>query len=221
MSLFSGGTVGRLTAVAGFLLALSVPCLAQSQNLSDGVIRDSGQLVQSLRSGGYNIVVRHGATFSNQADTNPFNFEDVANQRNLNDKGKDLAKAFGDAIRGIAVPVGEVYTSKFNRAYETAVLAGFEDIKRTVDLTEGGLVVTPDENNRRAEALRGMLTRAPEKGKNNVMITHKPNIVDALGKDWFDVKEGEASIFKPEGGKYRLVARVQMDDWSKLAISVH
>jgi phosphohistidine phosphatase SixA len=221
MSLFSGGTVGRLTAVAGFLVALSVPCLAQSQNLSDGMIRDSGQLVQSLRSGGYNIVVRHGATFSNQADTNPFNFEDVANQRNLDDKGKDLAKAFGDAIRGIAVPVGEVYTSKFNRAYETAVLAGFEDIKRTVDLTEGGLVVTPDENNRRAEALRGMLTRAPEKGKNNVMITHKPNIIDALGKDWFDVKEGEASIFKPEGGKYRLVARVQMDDWPKLAISVH
>jgi hypothetical protein len=106
------------------LVALSVPCLAQSQNLSDGMIRDSGQLVQSLRSGGYNIVVRHGATFSNQADTNPFNFEDVANQRNLDDKGKDLAKAFGDAIRGIAVPVGEVYTSKFNRAYETAVLAG-------------------------------------------------------------------------------------------------
>jgi phosphohistidine phosphatase SixA len=221
MSLFSGGTAGRLTVVAGFLLALSMPCLAQSQNRSDGTIRGSGQLVQSLRSGGYNIVVRHGATFSNQADTNPFNFEDVANQRNLNDKGKDLAKAFGDAIRGIAVPVGEVYTSKFNRAYETAVLAGFEDIKRTVDLTEGGLVVTPDENNRRAEALRGMLTRAPEKGKNNVMITHKPNIIDALGKDWFDVKEGEASIFKPEGGKYRLVARVQMDDWPKLAINVH
>jgi len=221
MSLFSGWAVGRLTAVAGFVLALSAPCLAQSQNLQDGMIRDSGQLVQLLRSGGYNIVVRHGATFSNQADTNPFNFDDVANQRNLNDKGKELAKAFGDAIRRIAVPVGEVYTSKFNRAYETAVLAGFEDIKRTVDLTEGGLVVTPDENNRRAEAFRRMLTRAPEKGKNNVMITHKPNIIDALGKDWFDVKEGEASIFKPEGAKYRLLARVQMDDWPKLAISVN
>jgi len=37
-----------------------------------------------------------------------------------------------------------------------------------------------------------------------------------LGKDWFDVKEGEASIFKPAGGKYQLVARVQMADWPKL-----
>jgi hypothetical protein len=32
--------------------------------------------------------------------------------------------------------------------------------------------------------------------------------VDALGKDWFDVKEGEASIFRPEGSKYQLIARV-------------
>src|SRR6516164_9612302 len=52
-------------------------------------------------------------------------------------------------------------------------------------------------------------------GQNTFLITHKPNIIDALGKDWFDVKEGEASIFKPEDGKYRLVARVQMEDWPK------
>jgi hypothetical protein len=119
------------------------------------------------------------------------------------------------------VPVGEVYTSKFNRAYETAVRAGFEGIEQTVDLTEGGLVVTPDENIRRAVAFRRMLANVPGKGKNNFLITHKPNIIDALGKDWFDVKEGEASIFKPEGGKYRLVARVQMEDWPQLAVTAN
>src|SRR5262249_45453228 len=219
MSLFSRRAAGCLAAITGFVLAMSAPSLAQSPNLQDGVIRDPQQLVQSLRAGGYNIVVRHGATFSNQADTDPFNFEDIARQRNLNDKGKQLAKAFGDAIRRAELPVGEVYTSKFNRAYETAVLAGFDDIETTVDLTEGGLVVSPDENNRRAEAFRKMLAQAPDPGKNNVLITHKPNIIDALGKDWFDVKEGEASIFKPEGGQYRLVARVQMEDWPKLALT--
>ena len=61
-----------------------------------------------------------------------------------------------------------------------------------------------------------MLAQVPEKGKNTFLITHKPNIIDALGKDWFDVKEGEASIFKPENSRYRLVARVQMEDWPKL-----
>jgi broad specificity phosphatase PhoE len=215
-----------LAAVAGVALAMSAPwlsspVLAQPRSQQEGMVRDTKQLVQSLRAGGYNIVVRHGATFTDQADTDPSDFGNIAKQRNLNDKGKELAKAFGDAIRRAGVPVGEVYTSKFNRAYETAVRAGFADIEQTIDLTEGGLVVTPDENNRRAEAFRKMLTQAPDKGKNNILITHKPNIVDALGKDWFDVKEGEASIFKPEGGKYRLVARVQMEDWPKLAVSAN
>ena len=214
MILISRRAAGGL--VAGLILAMATPSLAQSPAHQDGVIRDSQQLIRSLRAGGYNIVVRHGATFTNQADTNPFNLEDVAKQRNLNDRGKELAKSFGDAIRRAGLPVGEVYTSKFNRAYETAVLAGFEGIERTIDLTEGGLVVTPDENSRRAEAFRKMLAQVPDKGKNNFFITHKPNIVDALGRDWFDVKEGEASIFKPKGGKYELVARIQMDDWPKL-----
>jgi phosphohistidine phosphatase SixA len=220
MTLVSRRAAGSMAAIAGFVLAVSAPCLAQSQDHQDRALRDTRQLVQALRGGGYNIVVRHGATFSNQADTDPFNFDDIAKQRNLNDKGKELAQAFGDAVRRLGVPVGKVYTSKFNRAYETGVLAGFNDIERTVDLTEGGLVVTPDENNRRAEAFRKMLARPPATGANNVLITHKPNIVDALGKDWFDVKEGEASIFKPEGGKYTLVARVQMADWPKLAAAV-
>ena len=113
--------------------------------------------------------------------------------------------------------IDEVYTSEFNRAYETAVLAGFKGIEKSADLSEGGLVVTPDENNRRAKALRDMLSKAPDKGKNNILITHKPNIIDALGKDWFDVKEGEASIFEPAAGNYKLIARVLIEDWSKIA----
>ena len=104
MTLFSRRAAGGLAAVAGFVLAMSAPSLAQSQNHQDAMIQDTQQLVQSLRAGGYNIVVRHGATFSNQADTDPFNFDDVAKQRNLNDKGKALAKALGDAIRWVGVP---------------------------------------------------------------------------------------------------------------------
>src|SRR6266481_6307639 len=174
------------------------------------------EIAQALRPGGLVIVVRHGATFPDQADTDPLNFDNIAAQRNLNDKGKLLAQQFGDALRQASVRVGKVYTSKYNRAYETAVLAGFKDIEKTTDLTEGGLVVSPNENNRRAEAFRRMLATAPKAGTNTFLITHKPNIIDALCKDWFDVKEGEASIFKPEDGKYRLVARVQMEDWPKL-----
>jgi broad specificity phosphatase PhoE len=180
---------------------------------------DDKDLAQALRAGGLVIVVRHGATFPDQADTDPLNFDNIAAQRNLNDKGKALAKTFGDALRQARVPVGKVYTSKFNRAYETAVIAGFTNIEKTADLTEGGLVVSPNENNRRVEAFRKLLGTAPQPGTNTILITHKPNIVDGLGKDWFDVKEGEASLFRPDNGSYKLLARVQMDEWPRIAIA--
>jgi phosphohistidine phosphatase SixA len=178
---------------------------------------DDRDVAQALHAGGLVVVVRHGATFADQADAAPINFDNITTQRNLNDKGKALAKAFGDALHQAGVPIGKVYTSKFNRAYETAVLAGFKDIEKITDLTEGGLIVSPNENNRRAEAFRKMLTVAPADHTNTIIITHQPNIVAALGKDWFDVKEGEASIFRPVDGSYKLVARVQMDEWPRIA----
>lgn len=200
-----------MLAAAACLLAI-LPAGSRAQAPGD-----DRALATALRAGGLVILVRHGATFADQADTDPFNFENISAQRNLNDSGKALARTFGEALRQAGVPVGKVYTSKFNRAYETATIAGFTDIEKTADLTEGGLVVSPNENNRRAEALRKLLATSPKAGTNTVVITHKPNILDALGKDWFDVKEGEASIFRPENGRYVLVARLQMADWPRIA----
>jgi len=193
------------------LLAAPMPKASAQASLQDA------DIAKALRAGDLVMVVRHGATFPDQADTDPTNFDNIAAQRNLNDKGKALAKAFGDAIRQAGVPVGKVYTSKFNRAYETAVIAGFKDIEKTTDLTEGGLIVSPNENNRRADVFRKMIATPPKAHTVTILITHQPNIVAALGKDWFDTKEGEASIFRPADGSYKLVARVQMDEWPRIA----
>jgi len=123
----------------------------------------------------------------------------------------------GEAVRKLKIPVAQVQTSMFQRAVETAMLMGFGNVTASVDITEGGLVVTPIENNRRAQALRALAATTPPAGNNVVIVTHKPNIMDAFGKDWFDVREGEASVFKPEAGGYKLVARVRAEEWSKLA----
>jgi phosphohistidine phosphatase SixA len=193
------------------LLAAPTPKALAQASLQDA------EIAKALRAGDLVMVVRHGATFPDQADTDPLNFDNIAAQRNLNDKGKALAKAFGDALRQAGVPVGKVYTSKYNRAYETAVIAGFKDIEKTTDLTEGGLIVSPNENNRRAEAFRRMIATPPQPHTVTILITHQPNIIAALGKDWFDVKEGEASIFRPSIGSYKLLTRVQMDQWPRIA----
>jgi len=196
--------------VAAALLLIAVSAPAQTPDIKT--------LAAQLKQGGYVIVFRHGATNRDQADTDPFNFDNVAKQRLLSEKGKEVALQVGAAYRKLGIPLGEVYTSKFNRAVETGKLVSGRDVVATLDLTEGGLVVTPIENDRRAEALRKMAATRPAAGKNTLIVTHKPNILDAFGKDWFEVREGEASVFHPDGfNKLIPVARVQAADWIKVA----
>jgi phosphohistidine phosphatase SixA len=201
----------RIALAAGLFAALA---LVSGPACSQPAPSD---LVAALRAGGCVIVFRHGATFTDQADTDPLHPENVAQQRQLNDKGRAEAKAIGEALRKLQIPVGQVVTSVFNRAVETGKLIGSGDVVATLDVTEGGLVVSPNENNRRAQALRKLAATVPPAGTNVVIVTHKPNILDAFGKDWFEVREGEASVFKPDGSGYKLIARLQADQWTKLA----
>ena len=179
---------------------------------------DLKALTSAMKQGGYVVVFRHGATNRDQADTDPLNHDNIARQRVLSTSGIDVAKQVGAAFKKLGIQFGYVYTSKFNRAVETGKLMSGGEVSSTLDITEGGLVVTPIENDRRAEALRKLAGVVPAAGKNTLIVTHKPNILDAFGKDWFEVKEGEASVFKPDGsGKAVLVARVQAVDWIKAA----
>jgi len=190
-------------------------CLVSA--IGHGAQAQAPEWIAGARQGGYVIVFRHGATHQDQADTDPLNPANVAQQRQLNDQGRALARAIGEAMHKLKIPVGQVQTSVFNRAVETGTLLGYSASVPSLDFAEGGLVVTPIENNRRAQALRKVAATVPPAGTNIVVVTHKPNILDAFGKDWFDVREGEASVFKPDGSGYKLVARVQADEWSKLA----
>ncbi len=173
-----------------------------------------GAVLKLLGAGGYVIVFRHGATHADQADTDPLNLDDVAKQRQLNDTGRADAKAVGEAFKAAGIPIGKSYSSRFQRAVETARLIGGKEPQTTLDITEGGLVVSPNENNRRTQALRALVATPPDPGTNTLVVTHKPNILDAFGKDWFEIKEGEASIFKPASGKYVMVVRVQIAQWA-------
>lgn len=194
-----------LLALTTGALITALPALAQPE------------WVTALHGGGYVIVMRHGATHQDQADTDPLNLANVAQQRQLNDAGRAKAREIGAAMKKLGIPVGQVVSSQYFRAIETARLLGFGEPQPTADVSEGGQVVTPIENNRRTAALRKLAATAVP-GTNVMVVSHKPNIMDAFGKDWFDIREAEISIFKPDGaGSYRPVARVQADEWAKLA----
>lgn len=200
----------------GFLLLAMLVVTVGEPALPQSALADS-ELARMLRAGGLVIVVRHGATNEDEADTDPLNPDNVAKQRRLSPKGEAAAKALGNALKQIGMRTSTVITSQFDRAYQTAKIAGLDQAQKSADVTEGGLVVSPNENKRRALALRKLASTMPPSGTNVVIITHKPNIIDAFGKDWFEVKEGETTLFKPDGSSFAVVARFQIDEWPRIA----
>ncbi|HET7021918.1 MAG TPA: histidine phosphatase family protein [Xanthobacteraceae bacterium] len=195
------------------VLAAALSLLAASEQSAPA----QADWINALRQGGYVIVFRHAATHEDQADTDPLNPSNVAAQRQLTDAGRAKAKEIGEAFRKLRIPVGQVQTSVFNRAVENGKLMNLGEVTPSLDVTDGGLVVTPNENYRRAQALRKLAGTVPPAGTNTVVVTHKPNILDAFGKDFFDVREVEALVFQPSGDGYKFIVRVPADEWSKLA----
>lgn len=203
----------RLLAACLTLLFVGFGASARAQSLGPE------ELLPELRKGGYVLFVRHLYTNEDQADLDPWHPENIKAQRQLTQEGREAARALGAALRALHVPVEKVLTSKFWRAIETGKLLGVAEVGSSLDLTEGGLVVSPKENKRRASALKKLLGTPPATGKNVIIVSHRPNLVDAAGKELGDVGEGEVVVFQPQpDGSFKLVARVSPPErWTKWA----
>ncbi|WFU20526.1 histidine phosphatase family protein [Bradyrhizobium sp. CB3481] len=185
---------------------------------------DLNGLIASLKGGGYVIVFRHGATDDSQKDVYPFKFDDMSAQRQLNDKGRAMARELGAALAKLGVPIGEVYTSRLNRAVETGRLIGGKDVSPVDELTDSGAgsassMANPDGKNVKVgRAVRELVSAPPRAGANTLAVTHKTNVTDAFGKEFADIREGEALVYKTSAsGQAAFVARVQASEWIALA----
>jgi phosphohistidine phosphatase SixA len=198
-----------LAYVLGALLTLGAVVTAHADAPA------KADVVPALQKGGYVLFIRHPKTNQDQADTDPLHIDNVKAQRQLTDEGRKQAKELGDAFRALKIPVATVLSSKFWRAQEAAKLLELGKVETSLELAEGGLVVSPNENQRRAQALRKLLGSAPPEGKNVIIVSHKPNLQDAAGKDLGDVAEAEVVVFQPLGdSKSKVIARVPAPVWT-------
>lgn len=197
----------RLVVLAYLVLASS----ATAQPLT-------GQaLVQALQMGGLVVIMRHGpspAQLPKAATAEPGN---TGLERQLSPEGQAAARAMGQALQTLKVPVGEVLVSPKFRAMQTARLAGLPEPKATAELDESiqpmGAPLTAQANWTKAR-----LALPPKAGTDVFLVSHSPNVAVAVGLPSAEVAEGEAFVFRPDGkGGTDLIGRIKLGDWPALA----
>jgi broad specificity phosphatase PhoE len=191
---------------------------------SQAAAAENSALIASLKQGGYVLVFRHTATDDSQKDAYPFKFADMSAQRQLSDKGRDAARQIGAAMAQLAIPIGDVYTSRLNRAIETGKLLTGREATPVDALTDSsnasasGMANPAAANVRAGQAVRQLVDAPPKPGTDTVLVTHKTNIADAFGKEAADVGEGEAFVYKANGsGPTTFVGRIKAADWTATA----
>lgn len=169
-------------------------------------------VLADLRKGGFVIYFRHGPTdVSSGASDEKADIARCETQRNLSAAGREQATATGQAFRTLKIPVGTVLSSPFCRCKDTAKLAFG---RHTVDNDlYFAINVGVEERAKLADNLRRLLTTAPAKGTNTIIVSHTANLREAAGI--WPKPEGVAYVFRPlPGNRFEAIAMVLPDDWA-------
>jgi phosphohistidine phosphatase SixA len=198
------------TSAMGAAIAIAVAGGGLAQALT------GSELVNALRQGGYVFVMRHANSPPTRADTSTAAPGNTRLERQLNENGHKTAKAMGDALRALQIPIGEVLSSPTFRTRETAVDLAVGPVKTFLELGDGspGYEVTSFKDG--TAFLRAQAAAVPPPGTNRLIITHIPNIEYAFANA-SDVAEGEALVFRADGKLGQQVARIKIEEWPRLA----
>ena len=176
----------RAGVVAACALALSL--LAPP-----GLAADDSKGWTALLEGGHVALIRHGhAPPGYGGDPPGFKIDDCKTQRNLDELGRQQARALGDAFRSRGVRVERVLSSPWCRCLETARLMAVGSVESTWALV-------PDT----APFARVRLTELKElvstwRGSGTlVLVTHAFTVRALLG---FLPLQGETAVLKPRSG---------------------
>ena len=161
-----------------------------------------------LRAGGYVLYMRHASTDFGQNDAQMTSYEDCAHQRNLTDKGRAEARAVGEQVRRLHIPVGQVLASPFCRTMETARLA-FGRAERMLEARGG-----PANDAQRYAGLRKLMSMPVEKGGNRVIVSHGNPFQALAGPPY--LAEGEIAVLAPSGSGFAVVRRIGVEDWQAI-----
>ncbi len=192
-------------------LALLAPAAALAQSATTPAL-GGAELLAALRAGGHVLYFRHADTDHSQTDERMTSVADCATQRNLSERGREHARALGEAIRALGIPIGTVLASPLCRTVETATLA-FGAARKAPAAREGGPL--PPGSPGRFPALRVLLSTPVAPGANTVVVGHGYPYYTLVGGQY--LSEGEADVLRPRGADFAVLARVGLAQWRALA----
>lgn len=192
-------------------LALLAPAAALAQSATTPAL-GGAELLAALRAGGHILYFRHADTDHSQNDERMTSAEDCTTQRNLSERGREHARALGEAIRALGIPIGTVLATPLCRTVETAMLA-FGAAQKAPAVREGGPL--PPGSPGRFPALRVLLSTPVAPGANTVVVGHGYPYYTLVGGQY--LSEGEADVLRPRGTDFAVLARVGLAQWRALA----
>ena len=182
---------------------------AERSSYPDAQARLQGaELVRALREGGLVIYFRHTATDFSKNDQAMAGFDDCAHQRPLNEQGRSDARAIGERITALKLPIGVVKASPMCRTMEHA------------RLMLGSAAPTPTSTMRELTApgeylgLKRLLSERVPRGINRWMVGHGTPFRSVAGPP--HLTEGEAVVLRPTGDGWVVLARITVADWGSL-----
>ena len=213
--------MGDLTSLwvarrCGFLLLVPLLLVAPS---AFGESLSGHDLLAALRTGGYVILMRHASSPRTPPEPARANADNLQHERQLDEAGRSSAHAMGEALRRLQIPIGLVLSSPAYRALETVRLAQLGPVRTFVQLGDAGQSMQADTSGARAVWLKAQVGQAPVSGRNTIIVTHLPNIMEAYPQGTAELADGEALILHPDGrGGASIVARVKIDEWAHLQV---
>jgi len=212
--------VNGLSAVAATLLAVLLLAVT-SAGAKQGTPLADKALVEALRAGGLNIYFRHVATNWSQSDDlrqqDDWLSCDPARMRQLADAGRTDAIVIGNAMRKLEIPVAQVLASPYCRTMETARLIDVGAVEASTDVMNLRAAEYFGGRDAVVATARRLLSTPPPAGANRVIVAHG-NVASAATTAY--PAEGEALVFKPGGGMFILVGRIEPKQWAELLTAV-
>ena len=183
--------------LAGFILLALVAVSAHAS--------ETEQLWGALRAGGNVVLMRHAQTVSGFGDPPGFRVGDCATQRNLSADGREQARRLGAALKRSGVPIGEVLSSPWCRAVDTAKLA-FGRAQVWPELSS----MHYDRSREAAQndAVRRRITAFRGPG-NLFLVGHSANVISLTG---VSLSSGGMVVVAPGGPDgFRVLGRLEPD----------